>query len=159
MEMRQLSCAITTSVSLLIYCAAPVQAAGQSPSAVVGTWQAGLLATMKEAKTLGLNGRYERLKPIIKQNYHLPLMIATASAPYWRAATQMQRGRVLDAFRRMSASQLAAFFDDYGGETFRVVRERKTRGPTVLVDTQIVRPEGFPALLARGNADAARSSS
>lgn len=128
-------------VVLLVLCSYQAQAGGESPSAVVSSLQAGLLSTMKQAKALGIRGRYERLTPVIKQNLDLPLIMATASAPYWQDGTQQQRSRVRQAFLRMIASQVATYFDDYGGETFRVVRERKTGGPTVLVDTQVVRPQ------------------
>lgn len=111
---------------------------------MVQGFQSVLLDTMKQAKALGVKGRYQRLEPAIREAFHLPLMIATASAPYWQDGTAAQRSRLLAAFHRMSASTVATLFDDYGGETFRIVRERKTAGPTVLVDTQVVRPADDP---------------
>lgn len=111
---------------------------------MVQAFQAVLLDTMKNARTLGVKGRYEKVGPAIRQAFHLPLMAATASAPFWRAGTEQQRERLLAAFHRMSASTVATLFDDYGGETFRIVRERNPDGPTVLVDTQILRPSDDP---------------
>jgi phospholipid transport system substrate-binding protein len=133
---------VLSVIGVLAAVPASASAAGASP--VVQGFQAVLLDTMKQAKALGVKGRYERLGPAIKEAFHLPLMMATASAPYWRDGTAAQRTRLLAAFQRMSASTVATLFDDYGGETFRVVRERKSAGPTVLVDTQVVRPGDDP---------------
>ena len=127
-----------------VLAAVPASASAADASPVVQGFQAVLPDTMKQAKALGVKGRYERLGPAIKEAFHLPLMMATASAPYWRDGTAAQRTRLLAAFQRMSASTVATLFDDYGGETFRVVRERKSAGPTVLVDTQVVRPGDDP---------------
>jgi len=115
-----------------------------SPSALVSRFQDGLLKTMQEAKSLGLKERSDRLKPLIGQVFHLPLMVATASAPFWKAAPHDQRRDLVVAFERMSTSSVATLFDDYDNETFEVVRERDTRGPTVMVDTRIVRPHDDP---------------
>ena len=71
-------------------------------------------------------------------------MIATASGPYWRAASADQRKRLIEAFRKMSVSSVATLFEGYDGESFRVLRERETQGRTVLVDTEIVRTDDDP---------------
>jgi len=119
--------------------------AGQNgPSALVARFQDALLQTMREAKALGLNQRYVRLQPLIRDIFHLPLMVATASAPYWRRGSPEDRKALLGAFERMSVSSVATLFDDYDNETFEVVRARESRGPIALVDTRINRPDDDP---------------
>ena len=132
--------------SLLIVILGPLPAWSDNSSAagVVEGFQASLVDVMKRAKKLGVKGRYDVLGPVIEQSFHQPLMIATASAPYWRAGTSEQRAGLLKAFRRMSASTLATLFDDYNGEIFRVERVRKTPGRVVIVDTQIIRTADDP---------------
>lgn len=128
-------------VCLFVFLFATAPVAAPSPSsAVVSRFQASLLETMREAKALGIEGRYRKLRPVIGDIFHLPLMAATATAPYWRPAPAAQRRALLDAFIRMSASSVATLFDDYNNETFEIVRERDPRGPAVLVDTKINRP-------------------
>lgn len=116
----------------------------KGPSALVARFQDALLQSMREGKTLGLNERYVRLRPLIEDIFHLPLMIATASAPYWRQGKPEERRALLAQFERMSVSSVATLFDDYDNETFEVVRERAGRGPIVLVDTRIVRTKDDP---------------
>lgn len=142
--MRRLIQAVGCSAVIWAMVALPAAAGDRGASAVVRDFQAGLLATMKEAGRLGVKGRYERLAPLIERNVHLPLMIATASSPFWRQGTKEQKQNLLAGFLRMSASTLATLFDGYDGESFRVVRERKPGGPTVLVDTEILRPDKDP---------------
>jgi phospholipid transport system substrate-binding protein len=119
-------------------------AAEKTAGGMVRSFQDGLGGVMQNAKQLGLKGRYDALAPIIEKSFHLPVMISSASRPYWRAASDDQRGRLIAAFRRMSISAVATLFDNYDGETFKVVRERDVEGPTVLVDTQIVPREDDP---------------
>ncbi|MEE8333550.1 MAG: ABC transporter substrate-binding protein [Alphaproteobacteria bacterium] len=146
---RGLSMAYPLRVSLAVFLLAflfvsTAFADPATPSALVSRFQAGLLDTMRSAKVLGLKGRFKKLAPLIGQTFHLPLMAATASAPFWRGASEEQRRALVAAFERMSVSSVATLFDDYGKEKFEIVRERKTKGPTVLVDTRIVRPEKDP---------------
>ena len=79
-------------------------------------------------------------------DYNEPLIhqVVTAYMAGARAGTRAQRSRLLTSFQHMSASAVATFFDRYDNESFRIVRERKSNGPTVLVDTQITRPRKDP---------------
>jgi phospholipid transport system substrate-binding protein len=129
-----------TALLVLAVVSMTAGASAQEPDAraVVAEFQNGLLGVMKDAKALGVNGRFDRLLPVIDKAFGLPVMVATVTAPYWRSASAAQQAKLLAAFRRMSVASTATLFDDYGGETFRIVGERKGRGPTELVDTQIV---------------------
>ena len=137
--------------AMLLAAAAPSPSAGaeqSGPSALVQAFQSGMLEVMKQGKELGLAGRYARLAPMIERSFHLTLMIATSSSPYWRKATPEQRRRLKSAYKRMSVSILATFFDDYDGETFETVREREGPQRTVLVDTHVVRPDDDPVKIS-----------
>ena len=133
--------------AMFLVVASPLPSAGAEqgmPSALVEAFQGDLLEVMKQGKELGLVGRYARLAPMIERSFHLTLMIATSSSPYWRKATPEQRRRLVGAYKRMSGSILATYFDDYGGETFETVREREGPQRTVMVDTRVVRPDDDP---------------
>ena len=133
--------------AMFLVVASPLPSAGAEqgrPSALVEAFQGDLLEVMKQGKELGLAGRYARLAPMIERSFHLTLMIATSSSPYWRKATPEQRRRLVEAYKRTSGSILATYFDDYGGETFETVREREGPQRTVLVDTRVVRPDDDP---------------
>jgi phospholipid transport system substrate-binding protein len=118
--------------------------ANESPAAVVESFHANLLAVMKEASDLGPKGRYERLSTPINQAFNLRLTIRIATGSFWRKANKEQRVRLVDAFRRLSISNYAAQFDGYSGQSFRTVETRQGPQKTVLVQTQLVRPDGGP---------------
>lgn len=125
----------------------PAPAAGGSadaPDAVVERFHETLLAVMKEADSLGVTGRYQRLEPDIGQAFDLALMIRVASGAHWKKATESQRQRLLAAFTRMSVSTYASQFDGFSGQSFETVGVRPGPQQTQLVKTRIVRPEDEP---------------
>ena len=136
------------SALFILLSSSSVLSDNSSAKGVVEGFQASLLEVMKSAKKLGLKGRYEALGPVIENRFHQSLMIATASAPYWKAGSREQRSKLLAAFSRMSASALATLFDGYNDEIFRVERERKTSGRVVIVDTKIIRKKKDPVRIS-----------
>ena len=114
------------------------------PSAVVRQFQAGLLTVMKEAGRTSVKERYDRLTPIIEETYHLTDMIRIVSGGFWNDATPAQRDRLRAAFKRMGVTTLATLFSGYSGESFEVLGERPSQQETVIVASQIVRPEKPP---------------
>ncbi len=125
----------------VLVAAGPAGAAEVEPRVLVERFQGNLLAVMKEAETLGVKGRYDRLVSSIEETFYLPLMIRIASGPYWKGADQTQRSRLISAFRRMSVSKVATLFDAYSGETFEAIGEKPGPQNTLLVKTRIVIPE------------------
>jgi phospholipid transport system substrate-binding protein len=129
------------AVIFVLVAAIPAGAAEVEPRVLVERFQGNLLAVMKEAETLGVKGRYDRLVSSIEETFYLPLMIRIASGPYWKGANQTQRSRLISAFRRMSVSRVATLFDGYAGETFEAIGEKPGPQNTLLVKTRIVIPD------------------
>ena len=122
----------------------PVPArANDSPAVIAAAFQDSLIAVMKEAKALGVRGRYERLAPTVEGTFHLPTMthMAIGGSVVWDSANAEQRKDLVRAFRRMSVSTLATFFDGYSGETFKILGERDGPQNTRIVDTQLVKSD------------------
>ncbi len=129
------------AVLFFLVAAVPAGAAEVEPRVLVERFQGNLLAVMKEAESLGVKGRYDRLVSSIEETFYLPLMIRIASGPYWKGANQTQRSRLISAFRRMSVSRVATLFDGYAGETFEAIGEKPGPQNTLLVETRIVIPD------------------
>ena len=127
--------------------ALPAAAQEDPARAVIQRFQENLLAVMKEAKSLGVTGRYQRLQPRIEEAFHLPLMIRVATGSFWRKADKEQQSRLVAAFKRLSISTYANRFDGYSGQVFEIVDQRPGPQKTVLVKTRIVRPGDSPARL------------
>ena len=127
--------------------ALPAAAQEDPARTVIQRFQQSLLAVMKEAESLGVTGRYQRLQPIIEEAFHLPLMIRVATGSFWKKADEEQRSRLVAAFQRLSVSTYANRFDGYSGQVFEIVDQRPGPQKTVLVKTRIVSPGDSPARL------------
>ena len=103
-------------------------------------FQSGLVSVMKDANSLGVKGRDERLEPLVKAAFHLPLMAGLSAGSYWNSATATQRDRLVQAFSRMSIATLATLFDGYSGEKFVVTGERPGPQGIMFVDTALQAP-------------------
>lgn len=114
------------------------------PSQVVTAFHETLLEVMKNAKILGIQGRYDKLDGRIKQTFHLGLMARIASGSYWRKASKTETENLVAAFSRLSISTYASQFDGYSGQSFETQGEKPGPQKTTLVKTQIIDPTSGP---------------
>ena len=114
---------------------------------VVENFHQNLLAVMKEAETLGVQGRYDRLYVPITSAFHMRLMASIAAGSSWKAATSSEREELTKAFTRMSVSTYASRFDGYSGQSFRTRGARLAARGVKLVDTAIESPDDDPVTL------------
>lgn len=124
-------------------------AGAQQPNAVqvVEAFHQSLLEVMKEAKALGVKGRYKKLASRIEGSFHLPLMIQVATSSYWRKADKEQVDKLVAAFTHLSISTYASQFDGYSGQSFETRGEKPGPQKTTLVTTRIVEPDSEPVEL------------
>lgn len=124
--------------------------------AVVAGFNDALLDAMKNAKTLGVVGRYDKLAPQIKRRFNLRTMIAIATGTAWMKASAAERDKLADAFGKFSIATYAKQFDSFDGQSFQIVSA--TPGPRglMIVNTQLNQPGESPVKLAyvmrKGNA-------
>lgn len=131
-------------VALALAVLAPAAAADAAPTAVIENFHGKLIAVMKEAKSLGIKGRYQRLAPEIDQAFHLGAMIQIAAGSSWKTATEVQRKDLVAAFRNLSISTYAHQFKSYSGQSFVTVGGKPGPQDSQLVDTRLVRVSDDP---------------
>ena len=131
-------------------------AAATAPAAIVGaeatdpgaaqieSLDNALLETMKQAKSLGVEGRYRRLEPAIQASFDLPTMTRFAVGPKWTTLSPADQAALTKAFTRLTVANSAKNFDGYSGERFTVDPEVQTRGPDKLVRSHILQPGDKP---------------
>ena len=129
--------AVLLSVMVLLL---PTSARAETASAHVQNFQNGLISVMKDAEQLGVQGRYDRLKPLISDTFNLPLMAALSAGPYWKSADTAQRNRLVSTFTHMSVATLATLFDGYSGETFTLNGEKQGPQGITFVITILTSP-------------------
>lgn len=145
--MRRLKTCIITVLIVFTFSGSTTAGTTDSARAVVETFQAGLLAVMKEADGLSVRERYDRLRPLIADTYYTALMIRIATGDYWDKASDDQKRQLIDGFARMGTSTLATLFGGYSGETFRILDETPSAQQTVVVATHIERPGKKPVAI------------
>jgi phospholipid transport system substrate-binding protein len=126
---------------------AMVQARPGAPDVVVGAYYSTLLNVMQNAKTLGFDGRYKTLEPVIKDTYDLGFMARYAVRGFWEKLTKAQQDKLVEEFGRLSAATYAARFRDYTGEQFKVLKTEATAQNDMFVRTQIVKSNGDPVAI------------
>ncbi len=139
--------AIAILVLLALSAAATPARAEEGPGAGVARLHVTLLEVMREAKALGFEGRYRRLDPVLTEVFNFAVMARISVGRHWKKLSTAERGRLVDAFTRMSVATFAARFDGYSGERFEVDSEKETARGGVMVNTQLVSPKNGPIAL------------
>jgi phospholipid transport system substrate-binding protein len=122
---------------------APAYSESTDPAASqISSFYRALLDTMKQAKQLGLKGRYEKLSPVLAKTYDLTSMSRIAVGPGWAALSQPQHLAIVNAFTRMTVATYASRFDGFSGEQFEVLETSDRPNGDKIVKTRIVQSDG-----------------
>lgn len=113
-----------------------------TPRAVIDSLHASLIGVMKEAKTLGYPGRYERLAPVLANHFDTPWMAEKSIGREWAQLAAPDRERLVNAFRRFTTANYAGRFDGYGGERFETLRDEPSLQSTMLVYSRLLESNG-----------------
>jgi phospholipid transport system substrate-binding protein len=125
-------------VAALLLVVVPAHAQSGDPAAHVKGFYASLLESMKDAKRLGVEGRYRKLAPAVNAAFDLPAMTRIAVGPAWTSLKPEQQAAITAAFTRMTIATYASRFDGYDGERFEVDPKIVERGADRVVNTRIV---------------------
>ncbi|HMA14926.1 MAG: ABC transporter substrate-binding protein [Bacteroidota bacterium] len=121
--------------------------AAETPRATVERLNAALLDAMRNAETLGYQGRYDQLAPLLKETFDFPAMARVIIGSHWSAISSAQQQAFTEAFTAYSIGVFADRFDGYDGERFEVLGEQPARRGAVLVQNRIVRPDDDPVAI------------
>lgn len=88
-------------------------------------------------------GRYQKLEPVVRGTFDVPLMARLSVGPSWRNLTPEQKRRAVQAYSRYVAAVYASRFDSYAGEQFKVLGQQQIKHGT-LIKTQIIKSNGEP---------------
>jgi len=130
--------------------------AGDPAVARVRAFYDSLLIVMKQAKELGIRGRYDKLAPAIRGTFDLAAMTRIAVGPDWNAIPSEQQTALIDSFTRMTNATYANRFDGYSGERFEVEPVPEARSTGRIVRTKLIQSTGEPIALnylLRGSGD------
>jgi phospholipid transport system substrate-binding protein len=115
--------------------------AGDAAATRVDSFYTTLLNTMKQAKQLGIKGRYDKLAPVLGSTYDLALMSKIAVGQNWNALSAAEQQSIVTAFARMTTATYASRFDDFAGEQFEVLQTADQPNGDKIVKTRIVQSD------------------
>ena len=127
---------ILSLVLLMFAAAVPARAQSADPAAAaVQNFYDALVAGMKSGGTA--KSRYEKLKPVVEQDFDLAGMTALSVGPSWSSMTPADQKTLIDAFERMTVANYASNFDSFGGEKFTVDPAVTERGDNKFVKSTL----------------------
>ena len=129
-------------VVLVLATLAPAEGAEAPASRLIERFHETLIGVMKEAETLGFDGRYEKLAPAVKETFNLAFMTRVAAGSHWKKLSDDQRVKLIEAFSSLTIATYAERFDGYSGERFDTLNEKPFRRTTRLVRTGLVKSDG-----------------
>lgn len=112
----------------------------QTARQVVDEFQNELLGIMKQGKSLGFSGRYDKLDVLVKKSHDLPKIARIVVGKQWEELTPEQQEKLETVFSRLSVSAYAHNFKDFSGESFNFVSEEETGRGGVVIHTNLVIP-------------------
>jgi phospholipid transport system substrate-binding protein len=117
-------------------------ASAQSAADRIGVLYTALIQTMQQAQQLGINGRYQRLAPVLSDIYDIPSMARAAVGPSWAGLDPTQKASITDAFDRMMVANYASQFDGFSGERFEILQTIDRAPADKIVKTHLVQASG-----------------
>jgi phospholipid transport system substrate-binding protein len=143
--MNRFSARIVRLAVLIAALSCPALPADASPASDrIGKLNTTFTAVMQNAKALGYEGRYEKLKPAIIEAYDFSEMARVTTGRYWSSFTDDQKRQVVAAFRDLSIATYAARFDGSGSERFQILGEEPAPAGHLRVNNQAVPASGEP---------------
>lgn len=124
--------------------AVAVEAPAESgaPTAMIEKFHTGLLQIMKDAKTLGFEGRIDRLAPLMRETFDLDFMASKTVGRHWKKLSDEEKARWAETFARFTTANYAGRFTGYTGEEFVTLGVEDAARGTRNVLTKIVVPDG-----------------
>jgi len=113
-----------------------------APTKVVDALHENLISVMKDAKTLGYDGRFERLEPVINELFDIPFMAEKSIGRHWKTVDEENRAHLLATFERFTVANYAGRFTGYSGQLFETLRQQASKHGTVLVYSRLVLEDG-----------------
>jgi phospholipid transport system substrate-binding protein len=107
-----------------------------------------LLVAMKAGGSVSFTERYRTLAPVIEQVFNLETLLVTSIGLAWATLPGSQKAVLAAVFRRYMVSSYVANFDNYNGQSFRVLPAVRAVGNgDVVVQSQLLRIDGPPIAL------------
>jgi phospholipid transport system substrate-binding protein len=86
----------------------------------------------------------QQFRQLLRDGFALPSIARFAMGRYWRKADETQRERYTHLFEDYIVASYSARFNEYEGEAFKIVEEKRLDEGAAIVTTSIQRPNAKP---------------
>jgi len=101
-----------------------------------------LLNIMQNADSLGYNGRFEKLEPIIESNFDTPLIVKVIMSRYWKEISEEDKSTFIELFKHLTIATYASRFNAFDGEVFAEINQEDLKKERVLIKTELRKKNG-----------------
>ena len=129
-----------TNTTIATNAAAVAGAESASPEKSIEDFHAGLLEIMKQAEALGIQGRIEKLEPLMARIFDMDFMASKTVGRHWSKLSDEDKLRWTQIFARFTTANYAGRFTGYTGERFETVGVEDAARNTRVVLTKILVP-------------------
>lgn len=127
-------------VAALAVCPLVVHAADSGPTAVVNRFDETLIGVMKDGESLGYEGRFKRLQPVMQEAFALDYMAEKSLGQRWSELSEADRATWRQLFGEFTVANYAANFDRFTGQRFDMLGEEVSTNDTTMVKTKVISP-------------------
>jgi phospholipid transport system substrate-binding protein len=145
--MPRLFLATVAFLALTVAADAATPADMSSAVATIDSFDQSLVGVMKDAKTLGFKGRYDRLAMVVDKAFDLDFMTKLLVGTAWNDMPADKQAALVKSFRNFTISTYASRFDGYNGEVIETTGAPTELRDTLRVPTHIVPKDGQPVEL------------
>ncbi|HLB31879.1 MAG TPA: ABC transporter substrate-binding protein [Gammaproteobacteria bacterium] len=135
---------LATSLVVPLPCLAQDAGVNDDAQQVVSGFHDQLLGVMRDAKTLGYQGRYDKLHPSITSLFDTPTIAKVILSRYWKEINDQEKEEFIKLFNELSTATYASRFDGYNGESFANLGSEELNKGRLLVKTELQQPGDEP---------------
>ena len=132
--------------ALLLLSGVATAADDAGAKAVVEKLHESLLTAMRGGATLGFKGREELLAPIIADSFDFDSVCRIVTGRYWKSASDEQKARFIETFKKLSVATYASNFSSFSGEQFQT-ESSEADHDALIIRTNLRPTDGEPVPL------------
>src|SRR6185437_7190176 len=112
--------ALAAAAGLAAAMAAPAAWAADPAAATIDSLDAGLIDTMKAAKSSGARERFRKLEPVVARAFDFSTMTRFAVGPSWASIPAGQQRELTEGLQRLTVASYVHNFSGFSGQRFEV---------------------------------------
>lgn len=97
-----------------------------------------LIALMRGGKSLGFEGRYRKIDPVVRKTFMFEAVAQIALGLHWKKLDEAQKLAFMEKYRELSSATYASQFKEFGGEVFEYELGQEIKSGRVMLRYNLV---------------------